>query len=331
MKKNILIFTLVLINCSKTDKTDFLLKGITKGIKDKTPIYLKIENQTIDSTNIENNTFFFQTKKIEFPVEAVLRINNPPQYKSIWLENKEILFDASKTEFIKYAKITGSETQKTSDSLYQEIKKLSYKESLKKGMSFVKNNPKNILSANLLSFYSTTWGRKKTKELFNPMSIENKNSIYGRQISNYLKLNKNFKISDKFVDFEMEDQFGLKKRLSDLKNKVILLEFWSSWCSPCREENPNLVKTYRKFKDKGFEIFAVSVDNNKSSWLRAIKKDSLEWIHVNDHLKGDRNVASLIYGTYSLPDNFLISKSGDIIARNLRGKKLNEKLNQIFE
>ena len=100
-------------------------------------------------------------------------------------------------------------------------------------------------------------------------------------------------------------------------------------CGPCRQENPNLVKTYQKFKSEGFEVFAVSLDQEKESWLQAIETDSLNWEHVSD-LKGSDNEASLIYGISGIPDNFLIDRNGVIIGRNLRGNELNEKLTELM-
>jgi len=128
----------------------------------------------------------------------------------------------------------------------------------------------------------------------------------------------------------MEDENGKLKKLSDIKGKTVLLEFWASWCGPCRRENPNLVKTYENFSSKGFEIFAVSLDVDKDSWQKAIAKDGLNWKHVND-LKGQSNEASLIYGVSGIPDNFLISANGEIIGRNLRGESLNQKLKEILK
>ena len=128
----------------------------------------------------------------------------------------------------------------------------------------------------------------------------------------------------------MEDVNGNVRKLSDLKGKIILLEFWAAWCGPCRKENPALVKTYNKFNEKGFEIFAVSLDEYKGMWFRAIERDHLPWIHVSD-LKGVKNEANLIYGVKRIPDNFLISKSGEIIGRDLRGEELTQKLHELLE
>lgn len=131
-------------------------------------------------------------------------------------------------------------------------------------------------------------------------------------------------------DFEAELIDGTTFKLSNLRGEFVLIEFWASWCGPCRQENPNLVKTYDEFNSKGFEVFAVSLDEDKDSWLKAIEKDSLNWKHVSD-LKGRENEASLIYGVNGIPDNFLINQNGVIVARNLRGEKLNKKLEELIK
>jgi len=119
-------------------------------------------------------------------------------------------------------------------------------------------------------------------------------------------------------------------RLSDLRGKYVLLDFWASWCRPCRIENPNLVKNYKKYHDKGFEIFQVSLDRNKEAWIKAIKDDNLEsWYHVSD-LKYWKSEPAKLYGVRAIPSNFLIDKNGKIIATNLRGNSLGEKLKEIF-
>ena len=149
-------------------------------------------------------------------------------------------------------------------------------------------------------------------------------------VARYTQLPDEPKLGAQFVDFEMIDQNGNPKKLSDLKGKIIYLDFWASWCAPCRKENPNLVKTYKKFNPKGFEIVAVSVDQNKEKWLAAIEKDSLNWLHLND-LKGQGNRAALMYGVTGIPDSFLIDKDGIIVARDIRGKELDNKLEELFD
>jgi peroxiredoxin len=330
MKKIIFgIITLLVISCNEKSKSKFSLNGTTNGIENGTILYLDIEDKTMDSTKIENNSFSFNSKIPNSPLQVIIRKKDFSQYRFLWAENKPMTFDASKTDF-RNAKITGSESENLSFNLHQKIDTLPRNERQKMEMEFVKNNPSSIVSAFTLSVYSTNWGKEKSKELFDKFSIENKNSEFGEKITKYIELNKEPKIGDQFADFEMEDQNGILKKLSDVKGKTVLLEFWASWCSPCLQENPNLVKTYKKFNPKGFEVFAVSLDSDKESWLKEIEKGNLIWKHVSD-LKGRGNEASLIYGVNGIPDNFLIAENGEIIGRNLRGDELNEKLKEILE
>tara|TARA_R110001583_G_C5567977_1_gene401775 strand:+ start:109 stop:1101 length:993 start_codon:yes stop_codon:yes gene_type:complete len=323
------IITLLAVSCTEKPEMEFSLSGTTNGFENGTTLYLDVENKSIDSTEIENNIFVFKTKLSSSPLQVIIRTKDFSQYRFLWAENNPMTFDATKTDF-RNAKITGSESENLSFSLHQKIDTLPRNERQKAEMEFVKNNQNSIVSASMLSLYSTTWGKETTKELYEQFSEENKNSKFGEEITKYIELNKEPKIGEQFADFESENQNGELKKLSNLKGKVVLLEFWASWCGPCRQENPNLVKTYEKFNPKGFEIFAVSLDEDKESWLKAIEKDSLNWEHVSD-LKGQRNEASLIYGINGIPDNFLIAENGEIIGRNLRGEKLNQKLKEILE
>lgn len=131
-------------------------------------------------------------------------------------------------------------------------------------------------------------------------------------------------------DLAFQNPDGKILKLSDLKGKYVLLDFWASWCGPCRRENPHVVKEYEKYKDKGFEVFSVSLDRDKNSWIAAIQKDNLKWPnHVSD-LKYWSSDAAKIYGVNSIPATFLIDKDGKIIAKNLRGAELSKALLQIF-
>jgi thiol-disulfide isomerase/thioredoxin len=110
----------------------------------------------------------------------------------------------------------------------------------------------------------------------------------------------------------------------------VLLEFWASWCSPCRAESPNVLKAYNRFHDKGFTVLSVSLDSDKDKWLQAIHKDGLLWQQVSD-LQGWKNQVAALYGIQAVPANFLISPDGEIIAQNLRAEALQEKLTALFE
>jgi peroxiredoxin len=130
-------------------------------------------------------------------------------------------------------------------------------------------------------------------------------------------------------NFTQNDVNGKPVSLSDYKGKYVLVEFWASWCSPCRAESPNLIKQYAAYKDKGFEILGVSVDSDKAKWLEAIKKDGLTWTQVSD-LKGWESEARKVYGISGVPANFLVDPQGKIVGAHLMGEKLNKKLEELL-
>jgi len=130
-------------------------------------------------------------------------------------------------------------------------------------------------------------------------------------------------------DFTLPSPEGKDISLSDFRGKVLLIDFWASWCGPCRRENPNVVKVYEEYKDQGFEILGVSLDRKKERWLKAIEQDGLSWPQVSD-LKGWQNAAAQLYGVRSIPHTVLLDREGKIIARNLRGPALEAKLKEVF-
>ena len=356
--KPINIFFVLLISSISTVAQTFNIKGTTTGIEDGTWLYLKPDpNLPLDSVQIQNNKFSFSGQLAGEASNVILFTAKYTNYVFFWLENKSITINVKNGEF-KKAIITGSAAQdeenlrsklkapnrKLQDSLTQlltivkdDVGKKELKEKLNAArnaekeldMIYVKNNPNSIIAANLLSIYSSTWGKEKSSELYENLSANIKNTSYGKTIHDFIILNKDIKIGGKFADFEQLNSTGKKIKLSAIKGKYILLEFWGSWCGPCREENPNLVKTYNAYKSKGFEILGVAADNNKEQWLKAIKDDQLPWENVCD-LQGDKNAAALIYGINAYPTNFLIDEKGIIIAKNLRGDALNKKLQELL-
>ena len=131
-------------------------------------------------------------------------------------------------------------------------------------------------------------------------------------------------------NFTAKNEKGKDISLSDFRGKYVLVDFWASWCGPCRRENPAVVAAYKAFKNKNFTILGVSLDKEQAAWEKAIKDDNLDWTQVSD-LKGWNSAPAALYGVRSIPSNFLIDPEGRIIAMNLRGESLEKKLSEVLK
>ena len=136
-------------------------------------------------------------------------------------------------------------------------------------------------------------------------------------------------IGKQAVDFALNDTTGNPIAISSFRGKILLIDFWASWCAPCRKENPDVVNLYNDFKDRGFEIIGVSFDDNRDRWIKAILDDGLTWSQVSD-LKGWQSAAGKLYAINAIPATVLLDRDGKIVAKNLRGDALREKLEELY-
>jgi peroxiredoxin len=210
--------------------------------------------------------------------------------------------------------------KKKIDSLYQQFTIISKR--------FVRDNTKSFVSIYLLNDLTFSTAVEQLDTLFNALDQHIKKSGFGKMIEDRIAIMKITDVGKFALDFSQPDTLGQTISLSSFKGKYVLLDFWASWCGPCRAENPHVLKAYNQFKDQGFTVLGVSIDNNRKAWLKAVQEDQMLWTHVCD-LKSE-NEAARLYGIHGIPSNFLIDPTGKIIAKNLRGDDLLHKLEDVL-
>lgn len=327
-------------------KSNFKITGVTEGDY-KGPIFLgyydKDNNFIKDSTEIVNGKFVFDGVLAE-PVQGRIFLAEPSEIGWIYLDTGFISVKAriaiSSPNKITLTSVSGS----VSDSLFNQfgnfllsLLRLHLSDSAKnkqmfeKVDSFVTFHPNynlssvfldNAIGANLLSF-------NQANLIFDHLSLEQRQRAESNGLMRQIERLKKIEVGSPYSFLKEPDTSGNLISGENLIYQYLLIDFWASWCGPCREENPNLRSLYKKYKSKGFEILGVSLDEDKKAWMRAIQKDSIPWSQVSD-LKGCDNAIAHYYSVTGIPFNLLVDNKGKIIASNLHGEILTTKLNDLF-
>lgn len=228
---------------------------------------------------------------------------------------------------------SGTEEQKKDTAFFHAVDK-RFRERIKnmqaKELDYAKAYPASFFSLVALSDLTNTAAMATTlRPVFDGLDEQLRNSAAGKELEDRITALTTVVPGNMAPDFTENDVDGKSITLSALRGKYVLVDFWASWCHPCRMENPNLVKQYALYKDKGFQVLSVSLDDNKDKWKDAIAKDGLPWLHVSD-LHGWNNAVCKLYGIRAVPSSFLVDPQGKIVATGLVGEKLNDKLKELF-
>lgn len=222
---------------------------------------------------------------------------------------------------------------KNADSiaLFKQRSAVFEKQYFQVNLNFIRKHPDSYVAFDLVQSYAVVIEDPESfEQMFNALSPQFKTSAEGKRIAYNLSMVKKFAIGKPIMDFTQNDVNGKPVSLSSLKGKYILIDFWASWCGPCRMEYPYIHKAYDKFKNKNFEVIGVSLDDKKSLWENAIKDNHFNWVEVCD-LKGRQNEVAVAYGISAIPQSLLVDPNGIIIAKNLRGDDLIQKLEEVIK
>jgi peroxiredoxin len=366
MFKNLLIISLAVLtiaSCTKPVKNQFIITGTADTSFDG---YVLLQKRTdgplitIDSMLLTSGKFNFKGT-VDYPEVYYLTVPGTKSSIPFFIEPAEIKFTVN-TKDVNKTRIEGSKTQTEYDAYLDMLDQFntkireSYQMSMKAqeigdeakarefdsltnvydqqrgdfSKNYVMQNPKSFTVPYIAYRNSWNYDMNELEKALGSFDTTLNHSIYTGYLQEYLKTLKRTDVGMLYVSFMMQDSTGQYFPIADLIGKgYLLLDFWASWCSPCREENPNLVAMYNKYHDKGFNILGVSLDSMRPRWLQAIKDDQLNWYHVSD-LEGWANKAAKLYGVRSIPANFLIDTNGYIIGKNLRGEELQAKLAELF-
>lgn len=366
MKKITIILSLILLfYFAEAQKNNgFRINANIKGLKN-VMVRVKVNDKngnlyTIDSTNSKGGNFFLKGKINNSDI-AFLEFETYSQKLTFFIDNSDLQMTGSE-DSIAYIHVTGSkvqyeyervmkdmkvfadlqnecktkydEAQNSNDfrmmHLYDSISNSVFEHQINYLVNYALKNGNSIVApymvlTNLIYYVELNTLDSITKSLDKSLY----STYFGNTLITRVETLKKVDIGKTAPNIVLPDTDGKLLSLSSLKGKYVLIDFWASWCSPCRKENPNVVNAYNLYKDKGFDILGVSMDQNRNNWLKAIKDDNLTWHHVSD-LKGWANEAGKLYGVNSIPHSVLIDKNGIIIAKNLRGEELLSKLSTLL-
>lgn len=366
MKKTVILLLVLALAASCAKEPKFRITGTIDGTENATIILQKRipgGYEVIDSALIESGTFKMEGV-VDYPQMVNLAIKDKRGSLNFFIENSDITIHGH-ADSLFFASVTGSQTQSEFDtykaSLDESNTKMSsiydrYREARMAGneelassiekelealdaeqnemrKEFIKNNPSSYVTPSVLNELSYSLEADEMEELLGGLDTSlNKVQTVVVMKERVVQL-KSVSIGQKAPDFTLNDVDGnpvsLYSKLGG-ETKLLLVDFWAAWCGPCRQENPNVVKVWKEYNKKGFDVFGVSLDRDKEDWVKAIADDQLTWDHVSD-LKYWDSAPAKQYAVNSIPANFLLDGNGVIVGHNLRGDALGAKVKELLE
>ncbi len=339
-------------------QSGYKVTGTVEGMPDGKAIIATVNGSSLDTlakADVKNGSFEF-TGNVSEPTGAYIMVIGQRGAIPFMLENANITVNAGQAGLT----VTGSEGQKIYDqfmainaSAQQEAMKLqqeyqaangdqakiqAVQEAYAKLMTDAQAKETELIKANPDSYVSTfvivsSMGQmeyEQLKERYSLLGEKAKASAQGKAIAAQIAKLESTAIGQIAPNFTITTPEGESISLYDIKGKVKLIDFWASWCGPCRGENPHVVEIYKEYHPKGLEIFGVSLDNNKEAWVKAIADDGLVWKHGSD-LKGWQSAPAQLYGVTGIPHTVLLDENNKIIAKNLRGDELKQKIAELLK
>ena len=367
----ILSISLFIISCKKESNIGFLIQGNIDNAQNNTLVKLiRTENRQeliLDSTRINGNTFQLKGN-VDGPDMYFLTIGGVQGSIPIIVENETIDLTVYADSVFASTIIGGKENvyfdeyqsfvrtlsnrnnkltadfqaaQQQQDAAKISELRAAYESLMNENnayeLGFMSENPDATLSALILegNLNGNKYTFNKIKDIYSNFSDSVKDTRAAKTISDFITKNQKLAIGAPAPEFSGPTPNGEKIALKDIKGKVTIIDFWAAWCGPCRRENPNVVKVYEKYHDKGLEIIGVSLDGNpkqkgaKDAWLDAIEKDNLTWYHVSN-LQYFNDPIAKQFNISSIPATFIIDEEGLIVAKNLRGQALEDKIEELL-